>query len=360
MGVFVIVTCPYCGTDSPPEYNFCVNCERQIKCTVPECNALLIADKTRCLKCGHSLVVLNNAATQMNSYVRQVDQTTRSYSERTEIHASDEAIGELAPLLAGGARSLIPRPTFPNNSIKDDPTRLLDHNPNQEESSDSPKSDAKPDVYKYFVLDETGSLVAKVRDFKGASKKEQQKRLVIMTTWAYNQIHQKPVPSRDYLRVVAVNSKLHDDNFRVYVGEAIREYLSGVGSGFILSNHGEKKASQIIVDLEDDSVEGSAYWQPSSKSSKKIIRTSKEDQQKIEEWAASELDLGRLDIRSLGSPRNYAMFALWAITVKLQKATLVKPKEAYLFIKSKYETIPVAPDEFTKVLSRKLKGNGSN
>lgn len=359
-----MVKCLYCGADSPDDFNFCVNCERQTKCTNAECGTVLLPNKTRCLKCGRPLVADNPATVPMNSYIRDVKQTTKTYHERTEIRATNEAVSDLAPLLAGGTRSPIPRPAFPNTVNRPlvpmiqeasvDGSRLLEHDNNYTEPPIAP-IDVNSAVRNYFVLDGDDGLVARVRDFKGSTKKEQQKRLIVLTAWAYYALHNGPVPSKDYFKSVAIKSKLHDDNFRIYLAEAIKEYFSSVGSGFILSTDGEKKAFLIIDELNDESVEGFAHWEPSAKTGRKLVKTNRQDQDKIAGWTSHDLDLGKLDIRSLGSPRNYAMFSLWAITVKLQLAAAVKPREAYLYLKGKYETMPVKPDEFTDVLSRKMK-----
>lgn len=364
-----MIKCPYCGNDSSEEYNFCVNCEKQIKCTNIECKSLLLADKTRCLNCGKPVFVQETSVNEMNSYIHTIEQTAKTYKERREIHASDNAIGQMTPMLSGIPASRPTRPTTiasANTPLQNAPLLVentgadqledveIDEGANTTNTSVPVQSDASAKALKLFVLSQEGNLIAKEKDFKGKSKKEQQKRIVILAAWAYNQLLQKPIPSKDYLKAVVTAANLYDENFRkMYFPETLREYITVVGNDSIaLNNDGEKKANLILEEIENDEIKGAAYWEASARAGKKVNRTSKEDQQKVELWAKDELDTGSLEIRSLGSVRNYAMFAFWAVTVKLNKAHAIKPKEAYLYILKKYTTVPVEAVEFTKSLSR--------
>ena len=183
-----MIKCPYCAVDSPEEYNFCIGCEKQLKCTNPECGSLLVAGKTRCLKCGRSLVIQETPTTVMNSYIRTIDQTTKTYRERTEIRASDDAVGQMAPLLSGVPAFRPARPNsnaFSNNNPLQNPPLLIDsknggqveeaaevdENPAPAQPSMSAQGDASSKALKIFVVNEQGGLVARVRDFKGNLKK---------------------------------------------------------------------------------------------------------------------------------------------------------------------------------------------
>jgi hypothetical protein len=83
----------------------------------------------------------------------------------------------------------------------------------------------------------------------------------------------------------------------------------------------------------------------------------KEEQQRVDAWVTESVDLGTFDHRSLGSPTNYALFALWLITEKVKTANNAKANEAYNYIKHKFENIPITQKQFTDALS---KGNGKN
>jgi hypothetical protein len=358
------INCPYCGTETGSEYNFCIQCEMQIRCLNPSCTAVLLPNKSKCLKCGLSIIqATQGIPAPVNRFVRDVNSTTKSYSEHTEIHATDEALSQFAPLLMNSAQIGYRSPQIPRPSVPTAPT-LPQLSPPQAAQADSVDAIRVPSVQttdqkllalRFFEqIDDT--LIAKAKDFKGLNKKEQQIRLIVAFTWAYTTIYERAVPSRDHYHQAARKASWHDQNFRNYLAEAQKSYLNDVGSGFKLNLAGDKKAELILAEMQDETVEGSS-GQSVSRAGGKRGPMNKEEQQRVDAWVTESVDLGTFDHRSLGSPTNYALFALWLITEKVKTANNAKANEAYNYIKHKFENIPITQKQFTDALS---KGNGKN
>jgi hypothetical protein len=80
--------CPYCETQISEKYNFCLNCERQVKCKC--CGELLVVGKSRCLVCGEGIVSQESSQAQMNEFSLEEKQTTKSASRRINARFSNE------------------------------------------------------------------------------------------------------------------------------------------------------------------------------------------------------------------------------------------------------------------------------
>lgn len=102
--------CPYCQFEISEEYNFCLNCDSQVKCT--QCAKLLIPGKTRCFVCGNLLISKELPQTQMNEFTLEEEQTTKSASRRINARLSDDAFGQAASLFGGmPSARLVPQTT---------------------------------------------------------------------------------------------------------------------------------------------------------------------------------------------------------------------------------------------------------
>lgn len=352
--------CPYCQTPAVEDNYFCENCERQVKCRA--CDALLRANKSRCLKCGTPIVDIGSMQSPMNEYLLDEKQTTKSSSRRISVRATNEAIAHLIPMF--GLQSQPSHILIQTPTVKKVQPGLLPQSlqvPSEEDSITESTQVVEPvqisedtvdKISRFFEADGEDSLTAKVIDFKGKTKKEQQKRFIILYTWAYQHHFNQPLPSKEHMYAAAKKSKLFDNNFQRYLDEVIREHLYPVGSGHKLNSQGLVSANKIVEEMGDTAKIGVDYWKGNLRPKMKRGILSKEEEQRISDWISLDLDYGKLDIRNLGSSTNCAMFALWALTRKLQVIPAVKPKMAYQYLKGKFTTVPIKLKSFTSALSR--------
>ncbi|WP_190550358.1 hypothetical protein [Trichocoleus sp. FACHB-591] len=203
----------------------------------------------------------------------------------------------------------------------------------------------------YFEQD-GGYLVANIKDFKGTTWAEQQKRFILLYAAAYNQICGQTVPDKEHFRKAAERASVLDPrNFPKYLGEITRTYLNEIGGGFKLNHDGEKEVRAILAQIEDGNIgSGNKYWERNGTTSGKRQRFNKEDKIKIQEWALEEVDIGSLNIRDIHRAKDYALVSLWLLTVHLNKVQAVRSNDAYYYFKEKFKTISVKAETFKEAL----------
>lgn len=259
-----MVRCPYCAGDSPEAFNFCVQCERQIHCAGSDCRATLVPGKTRCLMCGRPVV--GDEPVIANRLVRDVSASGGVYTERIEIHATDSALGQFAPLLLGVAARARQQghslsvtgpslqPALPFDDA--DPSALHPELPQLVESRSAGEIVLPGHNAADFFDTVDDTLMPRQRTFKGSTKKECQARLVVMFAWAYREIYDRPAPTRDLFNKVAVAIGLYDPNWRKYFSRTAAQYLTVTSQGFTLNPDGERKVREILRDMDDENVFG--------------------------------------------------------------------------------------------------------
>lgn len=354
--------CPYCQFEISEEYNFCLNCDSQVKCT--HCAKLLIPGKTRCFVCGNSLVSKELSQTQMNEFTLEEKQTTKSASRRINARLSDDAFGQAASLFGGMPSSrLVPQ------TKRDTPPSLQKLLPipedNQEEvveqviegshavdqsTTPSGNDNDKDKALRFFKVNGEDELISKFTDYKGKSKKEQQQRFIIMYVWAYQHIFSRIVSSKEHMNSAAKRVSIYDSNFANYFEHTAKQFLMSSDVGYEINLPGTKRVDEIIKEMDDDGIKGAPYWNLTSKPPRKRTSFSKEDEQKINQWLEIPTSVDKFDVRKLKSAANLAAFAIWIITKQLDKESAVKPREAYSYLKSKYKTIAVKQDAFSCAL----------
>ncbi len=77
---------------------------------------------------------------------------------------------------------------------------------------------------------------------------------------------------------------------------------------------------------------------------------SSDDEIRIKDWATEEVDLGQLQIIQITRPLDYALLALWLLTIKLHKGQTVRWNEAYCYLKTKYQNMSATPQAFSKAI----------
>ncbi|WP_375443733.1 hypothetical protein [uncultured Fibrella sp.] len=367
------VTCHLCGKQTPADYNFCVECDGQIKCI--ECGKKTYLGKDYCLACSKPLVIRSASSQAPNQYERSVEQDGDKYKEHTRFALSDKAVHEIAPFVVSqtmpGLKAQITPPIPPslsNNQTIDTSYEDLtakeeiQNNGNQTEvkntSTSSPSSEEESldkEVVKQFFQCDGDVLVATDNDFKGESWAEQQRFFIVLFIKAYKELFNKAVPSKDLIRNAAAKLNLIDSsNFTTHLNKAVSAFMTQISTGLVLNAAGEKEYKKIIKKMIDPSAKaGHNYWnRPANSASPSSILT-KEDKAKVTSWIKEPVALGKLDIRDVKIAREYALLAYWIITVHLKKANSIKWNEAMFYLTSKYDTTSVTGNSFSKAMSSK-------
>ncbi|MBD2094265.1 zinc ribbon domain-containing protein [Trichocoleus sp. FACHB-591] len=356
------LTCPFCNSETPTEHNFCIICNQQTKCLSPSCGKKLVPGKPFCFSCGQAIAKLPSPSAQVNKYVRDIKQSGKTYEEYTEFSMSDHAVSEIAPFIVG---QIISRPQkgthkiVPNAAVVPQQLSLgLEDALPEMTALQLPEAPSAQTVEtnlvgaaSYFEQD-GGYLVANIKDFKGTTWAEQQKRFILLYAAAYNQICGQTVPDKEHFRKAAERASVLDPrNFPKYLGEITRTYLNEIGGGFKLNHDGEKEVRAILAQIEDGNIgSGNKYWERNGTTSGKRQRFNKEDKIKIQEWALEEVDIGSLNIRDIHRAKDYALVSLWLLTVHLNKVQAVRSNDAYYYFKEKFKTISVKAETFKEAL----------
>lgn len=360
------LTCPSCNAETLSEYNFCTACKKQTKCLNLNCNKKLVPGETFCFYCGQPLAAITTGQTQPNKYIHRVKQQGRNYEEHTELTASDHAVSELAPFIVGQMASRPPQkpyyPSSPNGSTMPPRKAAVTNDlfaKNQELPqlpADAPQAQwtetGKGEASHYFEPD-GDFLVANVKDFKGKNWAAQQRHFILLYASAFHYYFQKPVPSKEHFKIAAQKASVLDaTNFPKYLNGLMRKYLSEIGGGCKLNHDGEKEVKHIIALMEDENVDGGyEYWGRSASSVTRRQRISKDEKSKLQEWTQEDVELGKLEVRDIKKARDYAMVALWVITIYLKKLEAVRWNDAYYFFKEKFKTISATSQGFSRAMS---------
>ena len=356
--------CPHCQAEIHEEYNFCIKCEQQVKCT--KCNKLLIFGKTRCLHCGEPIVSNELIQAPMNEFTLEEKQTTKSFYRHIDARLSDQAFGQAASMFGGMASAPVQLVTESRNTKPSPPLekRLLPSPENQEQAiepiiqDDSIKEESavisdKEKALSFFEKNGDQTLVAKITDYKGKTKKEQQQRFLLMYVWAYQCIFAIPVNDKEHLINAAKKASIYDKNWNTNINSIVKECLMFADNGYKINVSGENKIQPIIQEIDDEGVKGIAYWKKEkSKTSRKRGYLNQTDEQNIAEWVTEKTSVDEFDIRKLTTGTTFAAFALWILTKELKVETSVKPKVAFEFLKQKYKNISVKQSTFSSALRK--------
>jgi hypothetical protein len=362
------LTCPSCNSETPNEYNFCIVCNQQVKCLSPDCGKRLVPSKPFCFSCGQAIAKVPASQTQTNRYVRSIKQSGKTFEELTEFSMSDHAVSEIAPFIVGQVMSKSQRITYPVASNVSVPSQQLSLNlsdalteiPTPQLPEATVSSTPEPNLVGAAIYFEQDGdyLIANIKDFKGTTWADQQKRFILLYASAYHQIFGQFVPDKEHFKKAAERASILDpNNFTKYLAEAIRTYLSEIGGRFKLNHDGEKEVKAILARIEDDNIaSGNKYWERSNTTAGKRQRFNKDDKTRVQNWAQEEVSLGSLSIRDIRSAKDYALVSLWILTVHLSEAEAVRWNDAYYYFKEKFTTLSVKPETFSRALSKSENG----
>ena len=88
--------CLYCETPNDLNLNFCINCDKQIKCI--SCERYLIKEKEKCYFCGVILGLASSSSNPANTFFLEEKQVsaTETYSKRINVSVNNEAVDKVA------------------------------------------------------------------------------------------------------------------------------------------------------------------------------------------------------------------------------------------------------------------------
>lgn len=353
--------CPYCDVLIDEAYNFCTNCEQQVKCLT--CDSHLVKDKSKCLKCGTSLSVSQTIVAPMNSFSLEEEQTENTYSRKLNLSFTDIAVDKVASTLGGyipfnplkSSKPIVSPQQLglPFSSSSTDDNHFGESDELSEETIET-KSENILDSNSsssYFEKDEQGFLVSTNPDYKGKNKKLQQQRFSLLYVWAYKSILGEAVPHKEHLHQAARINGVYDNHYSENLTDVANRFFIKADGTFKLNPGGRSEINKILVEMQDMDLSGLEYWNSTRKSLSRGSRVTREDAQKIDQWIQIPSRFEHFDVRTLGNTYKYALLALYDITKELKAQDAVKPGIAYEYLVKRYKTISVSKDTFAKVLT---------
>ncbi len=359
------VVCPSCGLETPSEYNFCVTCNKQVRCLNAGSGKMLIAGKSVCFGCGKPIESAGQEA-NLTTLVRRTKRRGENYDDLFELKTTQEvAIALAGGLLNHVLNSAAQRPFSPTKQTGTPAANIspaitdglfagqADFDvPPEEVSNTPPQTPSTSGASNYFTRD--GAHLLKMGwDYKGSSWADQQRRFLLLYTSAYVQEFQESVPDLDHFKAVAEEAKIIDKiNFNRYLKGLIGKELTKKSDGYILSYDGIKTVERILEEMSAPGAKaGYDYTKQTPSDGKEKRRLSDKEKDVVEEWTAEKVELGKLEIRVIEQARDYAMVALWMLQVYLKKREAFLWNEAYLYITKCSSHVKATPEAFSRALA---------
>ncbi|RUS94237.1 hypothetical protein DSM107003_37680 [Trichormus variabilis SAG 1403-4b] len=320
--------------------------------------------KSKCLSCGTLLTIPQAISPSMNTFSLDEEQSDSHYSRKVKFSFTDASIDKVASVMGGH----VPLTQIVNSQrpvIREQqqllpsfqkPLEETHHSQNEElieqsiNHSSQKNSDAN-DPLNYFEKDGQGILISINPDYKGKNKKSQQQRFSLLYVWAYNLIHQEPVPNKEHLNQAARTNGVHDKNYSTHLNDVASRFFIKSDGTYKLNPGGQLELKNILSEMQNLEITGFEYWSQTRKNSSRGSRITKEETQKIEEWIQMQSRCETFDVRKLETAVNFALFALFDLIKELKVQEAVKPGLAYEYLIKKYQTVSVKKDNFTKALT---------
>jgi hypothetical protein len=189
---------------------------------------------------------------------------------------------------------------------------------------------------RFFERSGDRDLICLHSDFKGANKKAQQERFILLFVGAYEEAFGTPGPSRDVIYAAARQAQVYDGNLHKYV-DRMMNYMVFANGTFKLNEEGRDEANRVSADVADKAKKG-FDWRASAKPHRNGGGASNDEKSLVQGWVDLDIDIGKIDVKGLKGTHQ-AMFALWSLTTVLKVVKAVKPMLAYSYLKQKYTTI---------------------
>lgn len=356
--------CSYCNVPINEAHNFCVSCEQQVKCLNLECGAYLLKNKSKCLSCGTLLNIPQPSSASMNNFSLEEEQSDSHYSRKVSLSFTDTSIDKVASVMGGyvpltqvtNSQRVVTReqqPVLPpfqkpleeGQSSYDKPLQegIINTTVQSNIETHAPSN--------YFEKDGQGVLISINPDYKGKNKKAQQQRFSLLYVWAYNFLHEEPVPNKEHLNQAAKTNGVYDQNYSTHLNDIASRFFIKSDGTFKINPSGRTEVNKILVEMQNQDIIGFEYSKSTRKNSSRSSRITKEETQKIEEWLQLPSRFDSFDVRKLDTGVKYALFALYDIIKELKTQDAVKPGLAYEYLTKRYQTVSVKKDNFTKALT---------
>jgi hypothetical protein len=353
--------CPYCPTENSNDLNFCIECEKQIRCL--SCSSSLYAEKSRCLKCGEPIkAVVSSSKESMNTYILEEESTTESSYRRIEVKASDNAVDALTgrlPLVTNSPLSLIPINIHKNNQLNNSSHELPP--PITVESERSIPIDSiggnNPNILtpeKLFAENsEHGFSPSKTfRDYLYglSSKKEKQQVYALMYVWVHNQELKQNV-SHENLIAAMKHEDLYDSNSTKHLQEVSRNYFKMADNHYEITKFdGAKKIQEILENIQIGKQPQASTEQRKNgkRGGRPTGSANKAELEKITPWLDLPIDIvANFDTRKLTTTSEWGAFGLYILTKVLKVAEAIDSGLVYVYLSKKFSKLAAKRKTFT-------------
>lgn len=254
--------CPLCNEATPADMNFCIACDGQIKCM--ECGSRTFKGKSFCLKCGKTLAGKQESSTAApNHYIRTVEGEGATYKERTEVRATDTAVGVFAPAILPMSAQGYRMPQTPIHNSDDGVDASFEEIKDETEvkqlgtgnvtpaninSEPTKKNEEGSALSKLFEETDDGWILYN-SELKAISKGDFVKRLTCLFL-QLNSERGTPVVSRNDVTKLLHYYGVYDSNVRTWLrGE--RTLLQVTAKDLKLIGPGKQFVSEILSEISD-------------------------------------------------------------------------------------------------------------
>ncbi|MHC5932706.1 hypothetical protein [Nostoc sp.] len=300
----------------------------------------------------------------MNTFSLQEEQSENHYSRKVNLSFTDTSIDKVASVM-GGYVPLTPVANPQRIIIREQQPVLPPFQKPLEEATSSHDQALHDETINttvqinietnapanYFEKDGQGILISINHDYKGKNKKAQQQRFSLLYVWAYNFLHEEPVPNKEHLNQAARTNGVHDQNYSTHLNDIANRFFIKSDGTFKVNPSGRAEVNKILAEMQNQDVIGFEYSKSNRKNSSRSSRITKEETQKIEEWLQLPSRFDSFDLRKLDTAVKHALFALYDIIKELKTQEAVKPGLAYDYLTKRYQTVSVKKDNFTKALT---------
>lgn len=358
-------SCPYCATEIVDNLNFCVECEKQVKCL--NCSGVLYLCKARCLKCGEPLKQSLDSQPEMNTYTLEEKVTKSSAFRSLKVKASDNAIGTLMGRLPFGANT----PLQPLDTRKAPPANLLPALPSDTDKTITTEPDKQvigEDRRNSEIIDslkaehlftqnsDHGIIPNKtLREYisRLSSKKEKQQVFALMFVWAHKEWFDESVSHENLVAVMKEESQ-YDSNSRKHLIEVAKDYFKKVDNQYEVDNYeGTNKVQEIISTIQNPEQSlGVTKIKKGSKRGRPAGQHNKAELEVIKPWLEMPIEhLKDFDTRELKSAPDWVAFGLYILTKILKVQGTVEVGLLYAYLTNKFETMPIKRKAFVNRIS---------
>jgi len=110
-----------------------------------------------------------------------------------------------------------------------------------------------------YIFKNDDRLEIKLVDFKGKTKAEQKRRLVLLYVWGYNRQFDQPAPSRSPIIQLAKDKRLWDNTFSHQITRMRDDVLIESDDGIRLSPGAKTEIKEILIELQNNELKGYDY-----------------------------------------------------------------------------------------------------